>query len=243
MRNVIEIFNFIATQTKTTKKYDFVDKYGKSNVIIAAICMICLIVNSIFISEAKLNQIESSRLAVYLVNFLVGCQGVLGDIGSMSYAGVFVRGEWWRLIIHMYLHAGIWHVLFNVLALLYAGKVVEKKIGIWPYLLLYHVIAIVNALLMSLIFRDSVSVGASAGIFGMIGIVCVLKWKKDAVCTENLKRGEITYIVFFALLSLLLGLESFVTHAVAFVFGVIVGVVMVMLQKREKTYAKKDKNV
>ena len=70
MRNVIEIFNFIATQTKTTKKYDFVDKYGKSNVIIAAICMICLIVNSIFISEAKLNQIESSRLAVYLVNFL-----------------------------------------------------------------------------------------------------------------------------------------------------------------------------
>ena len=39
MRNVIEIFNFIATQTKTTKKYDFVDKYGKSNVIIAAICI------------------------------------------------------------------------------------------------------------------------------------------------------------------------------------------------------------
>ena len=110
-------------------------------------------------------------------------------------------------------------------------------------MILYHVIAVVNAILMSLIFRDSVSVGASAGIFGIIGIVCVLKWKKDAVCTENLKRGEITYIVFFALLSLLLGLESFVTHAVAFVFGVIVGAVMVMSQKREKTYAKKDKNV
>lgn len=234
MRNVIEIFNFIATQKKTTKKYNFVDKYGKSNVIIAAICMICLIVNSIFISEAKLNQIESSRLAVYLVNFLVGCQGVLGDIGTMSYTGVFVRGEWWRLIIHMYLHAGVWHMLFNILALLYAGKVVEKKIGSLPYLLLFHVTAIVNAILMCLNFRDSVSVGASAGIFGMIGIVCVLKWKKEAVCTENLKRGEITYIVFFALLSLLLGLESFVTHAVAFVFGVIVGGVMMTLKKREK---------
>lgn len=230
----MEIFNFIATQTKTTKKYNFVDKYGKGNVIIAVICMICLIVNSLFISETILSQIEASGWKVYIVNFLVGCQGVIGDIGTMSYAKVFGEGEWWRLIIHMYLHAGIWHVLFNVLALLYAGKVVEKKIGIWSYLILYHVIAVVNAILMSLIFRDSVSVGASASIFGMIGIVCVLNRKKDAVCTENLKRGEITYIVFFALLSLLLGLESFVTHAVAFVFGVIVGVVIVVLQKREK---------
>ncbi len=233
MRNVIEIFNFIATQTKTTKKYNFADKYGKANLIIAAICMICLIANSIFISEAKLNQIESSKLMVYIVNFLVGCQGVLGDIGTMSYTKVFADGEWWRLILHMYLHAGIWHVLFNVLALLYAGKVVEKKIGSLPYLLLYHVIAIVNAILMCLIFRDSVSVGASAGIFGMIGIVCVLKWKKDVVCSENLGRGEFRYIIFFSLISLVLGLESFVTHAVAFVFGGIVGVVLQKISKRE----------
>jgi rhomboid protease GluP len=160
------------------------------------------------------------------VNFLVGCQGVLGDIGTMSYTKVFVDGEWWRLILHMYLHAGIWHVLFNVLALLYAGKVVEKKIGKLPYLLLYHVLAIVNAILMCLIFRDSVSVGASAGIFGIIGIVCVLKWKKDAVCSENLQKGEFRYIIFFSLISLVLGFESFVTHAVALVFGVIVGVVV-----------------
>lgn len=211
----------------------FFDKYGMINVIIVAICMICLIANSIFISEAKLNQIEASELKVYIVNFLVGCQGVLGDIGTMSYAKVFVDGEWWRLVLHMYLHAGVWHVLFNVLALLFAGKVVEKKIGGLAYLLLYHVIAIANAILMCLIFPDSVSVGASAGIFGMIGIVCVLKWNKDVVCNENLKRGEGIYIIFFALLSLLLGLESFVTHAVAFVCGVIVGLALQRKTKRE----------
>ena len=231
MRNVNEIFNFIATQTKITKKYNFAEKYGKANTIMAVICMICLIVNSLFISEAKLSQIEAGGLKVYIVNFLVGCQGVLGDIGTMSYAKVFADGEWWRLILHMYLHSGIWHVLFNVLALLYAGKIVEKKIGSVPYLLLYHVIAIVNAIIMCLIFRDSVSVGASAGIFGMIGIVGVLKWKKDAVCSENLGKGEFRYIIFFSILSLVLGLESFVTHAVALVLGVIVGLV---LQKSKK---------
>ncbi len=218
---------------KKEKINAFFDKYGMLNVIIVAICMICLIANSVFISEAKLNQIEASELKVYIVNFLVGCQGVLGDIGALSYTKVFGDGEWWRLILHMYLHAGVWHALFNVLALLFAGKVVEKKIGRLAYLLLYHVIAIANAVLMCLIFPDSVSVGASAGIFGIIGIVCVLKWKRDTVCSENLKRGEVIYIIVFSLLSLLLGLESFVTHLNAFVFGVIVGLALQRQSGRE----------
>lgn len=217
---------------KKFKIQEFIDKYGMINVIIAAICIICLIANSLIISETKLSLIEADRLKIYVVNFLVGCQGILGDIGTMSHAKVFGDGEWWRLILHMYLHAGIWHMLFNILALLFAGKVVEKKIGSLPYLLLYHVIAVVNAIMMCLIFPDSVSVGASAGIFGMIGIVSVLKWKKDAVCGENLKRGEVIYIVVFSILSLLLGFESFVTHLNAFVFGVIAGLV---LKKRVKS--------
>ena len=216
----------IETKMGQTKKVNFAEKYGKITTFIAAICMLGLIVNSLFISETKLEQIDAGRFKIYLVNFLVGCEGILGDIGTMSYTKVFVDGEWWRLILHMYLHAGIWHVLFNVLALLYAGKVVEKKMGSLPYLLTYHGMAIVNAILMCLIFRDSVSVGASAGIFGMIGIVSVLKWKKDAVCSENLKKGELRYIVFFSVLSLVLGWESFVTHAVAFVLGVIVGLIV-----------------
>ena len=110
--------------------------------------------------------------------------------------------------------------------MLFAGKVVEKRIGNFFYFLLYHVIAVINAIIMSLIFPNSISVGASAGIFGMIGIVCVMKWKKDDICNVNLKKGEIIYIIVFSILSLLLGLESFVTHFVAFVLGIIVGLLI-----------------
>lgn len=128
-----------------------------------------------------------------------------------------------RLFSHMYLHAGVLHMAFNIFALLFAGKVVEKKLGSLPYLLLYHGIAVVNAVTMCFVFPDSVSVGASAGIFGMIGIVCVLRWRKDPVCLDNLKKKEIIYILCFAILSLLLGFESFVTHLVAFVLGIMAG--------------------
>ena len=79
---------------------------------------------------------------------------------------------------------------------------------------------------MCLIFPNSTSVGASAGIFGMIGIVCVMKVKKDDICNANLKKREIIYTIVFSILSLLLGLESFVTHLVAFVLGIIVGLLI-----------------
>lgn len=207
------------------------DKYGIANITIATICIIFLVVNSIIVSDVALNQLADNKIVAYILNFLAGCEGKLGSIGSMSKTKVFSDGEWWRLFFHMYLHAGILHMLFNVFALLFAGKIVEKKIGSLPYLLLYHAIAIVNSIIMCLIFPDSTSVGASAGIFGMIGIVCVMKLKKDAICKENLRMGEFIYIIVFSALSLLLGLESFVTHLVSFIFGVVVGL---LLRKKSK---------
>ena len=216
---------------ENSKKQSHIERYGKVNIIIAVLCAIFLVVNSVIVSESALNQLASNKYLAYILNFLAGCEGKLGTIGSMSNAKVFGDGEWWRLFLHIYLHAGVLHMLFNVFALLVAGKIVEKKIGSLPYLLLYHVIAVVNAIIMCLIFPDSTSVGASAGIFGMIGIVCAMKCKKDVVCNESLKKGELIYIIVFSVLSLLLGLESFVTHFVAFVFGIIAGF---LLQKKSK---------
>ena len=215
-----------------TKKQSLIDRYGKANIIIALLCVIFLIINSVIVSESALNQLASNKYLAYVLNFLAGCEGKLGYIGSMSKIKVFSEGEWWRLFLHVYLHAGVLHMLFNVFALLFVGKVVEKKIGSLPYLLLYHVIAVINAIIICFIFPESISVGASAGIFGMIGIVCVMKWKRDDVYNAILKKGELIYIMVFSILSLLLGLESFVTHFIAFVLGVIMGA---LLHKKPKT--------
>ena len=215
------------------KKQSLIKRYGKVNIIISILCVIFLVINSVIVSASALNQLNSNKYIAYILNFIAGCEGKLGTIGSMSKAKVFGDREWWRLFLHMYLHAGVLHMLFNVFALLFAGKVVEKKIGSLPYLLLYHVIAVVNASIMCFIFPNSISVGASAGIFGMIGVLCVMKWKKDPICNESLKKGEYIYIIVFSAMSLLLGLESFVTHFVAFVFGFVVGLLIQTKAKME----------
>ena len=71
-------------------------------------------------SESALSRLASNKYLAYILNFLAGCEGEIGTIGSMSNAKVFGDGEWWRLFLHM---------LFNVFALLVTGKVIEKKIG------------------------------------------------------------------------------------------------------------------
>ena len=172
------------------RKQNLNDRYGKINITIVTICVIFLVINSVIVSETALNQLASNKYVAYILNFIAGCEGKLGTIGSMSKAKVFGDGEWWRLFLHMYLHAGVLHMLFNIFSLLFVGKVVEKKIGSLSYLLLYHVIAVANAIIMCLIFPNSISVGASAGIFGMIGVLCVMKWKKDPICNENLHEIE-----------------------------------------------------
>ncbi|MBQ7782351.1 MAG: rhomboid family intramembrane serine protease, partial [Oscillospiraceae bacterium] len=114
---------------ENSKKQSHIERYGKVNIIIAVLCAIFLVVNSVIVSESALNQLASNKYLAYILNFLAGCEGKLGTIGSMSNAKVFGDGEWWRLFFHIYLHAGVLHMLFNVFELLVAGKIVEKKIG------------------------------------------------------------------------------------------------------------------
>ena len=61
--------------------------------------------------------------------------------------------------------------------------------------------------MVSRIFPNEVSVGASAGIFGLLGIAVI-------------------FLIIFSMLSLLLGLSSFIHHFSAFVIGLIAGLMI-----------------
>lgn len=199
-----------------------IDKYGKTAIIISFVCLCFFIFNSIFITNNDLLQLSDNKYAAWILNFLAGCEGILGDLGSMSKNAVFYEGQWWRLITHIYLHAGILHFLFNMFALMFSGKVVEKQIGFYKSILIFHIIAVINAVIMCFIFPDSVSVGASGGIFGFIGIISALKNFNKKV----LHKGELVYLIIFCALSLILGFESFLTHLIAFIIGFTTGLIL-----------------
>ena len=79
--------------------------------------------------KQALLEISDNVVVAYILNFLAGCQGLLGKFGSMSYENVFLNGQLWRCITHIYLHVGVIHVVMNMAALLIAGKYIEKEYG------------------------------------------------------------------------------------------------------------------
>ena len=201
-----------------------IDKYGLINVIISLICCVVFILNCLFITKASLININENIAIAWVLNFLAGCEGILGKWGSMSYATAFEELQLWRLVTHAYLHGGIIHMVFNLSALLVVGKYVEKQLGSVKYLTVYHIITIIDAVVVEgFLFTNSVSVGASGGIFGVIGIAFVMLMRKQL----RFKKSEIVWLIIFVLIASALGMATLLLHAFGFILGVISGLILI----------------
>ena len=47
--------------------------------------------------------------------------------------------RWWQPVTHMFMHAGVWHILFNMYTLVMFGMIVERVLGTKKYLILFFV--------------------------------------------------------------------------------------------------------
>ena len=100
---------------------------------------------------------------------------VLLRSGAM-YGGVLARHEYWRLVAYAFLHASMLHILINMACLVWWGGPLEGRIGSSYFLLIYFVSVIAGAL--AGVFTHPglyFTVGASAGISGILGALLCLK--------------------------------------------------------------------
>jgi len=88
--------------------------------------------------------------------------------GAKEPSRIFSQGEWWRLVTAGFLHASVIHILMNSWGLYDLGAQVEEVFGSGRYIVIYLVSSMFGFFVSSL-WSSSLSVGASAGIFGLIG--------------------------------------------------------------------------
>ena len=95
----------------------------------------------------------------------------LVDFGGNAVA-LTKRGEYYRLFTSIFLHAGIAHLLCNMYSLYVIGPQVESFYGKLKYLFIFLFSGVCGSLL-SVTFsgNQSVSVGASGAIFGLLGSI------------------------------------------------------------------------
>jgi membrane associated rhomboid family serine protease len=99
--------------------------------------------------------------------------GSLTDDGGVSQHFI-ADGEYWRLLTAGFLHAGLFHLATNMLSLWILGSMLEPAFGRWRFGLIYLVSLLCGSFGALLMSPDSVTVGASGAIFGLLGAAAVL---------------------------------------------------------------------
>lgn len=116
---------------------------------------------------------------------------------------LIVAGEYWRLLTAMFLHIGVFHLLFNGYALLVIGTEVERIFGPGRFAIIYFLSGLLGSL-ASYAFSFTLSAGASGAIFGVIGALAAF----FLLHRERLGawgRARLGNIVFLIIINLFLG--------------------------------------
>lgn len=115
------------------------------------------------------------------VNPMIGpSPQVLLELGALETRLMIDNNEWWRLITPMFLHAGLIHLAFNMLAMLLLMRTIERNHGLVATSALFVVSGIAANVISALMQPALILVGASGGIFAMLGLCVadiVLNWR------------------------------------------------------------------
>ncbi|KAK8599500.1 hypothetical protein V6N13_077421 [Hibiscus sabdariffa] len=97
------------------------------------------------------------------------CVARLQKLGALQWSKVVVNHQAWRLLTCIWLHAGVIHLLANMLSLVFIGIRLEQQFGFVRVGILYLLSGFGGSVLSSLFIRNSISVGASGALFGLLG--------------------------------------------------------------------------
>jgi membrane associated rhomboid family serine protease len=141
------------------------------------------------------------------------------------------QGEFYRLITVTLVHdpQDIFHLLFNMYALWYAGVLVERMYG--PGLMgFFYVLCGVAASVGSYVFGGAAaSVGASGAIFGLFGVVLVATRYHHAVLDQQ-SRAVASQVGMLIVLNLILGFSGiFPVDNAAHVGGLLSGMWLALI--------------
>jgi len=195
---------------------------------IMLVCTVCLIV-SIGLNGWTIEPLTQ--------NPMIGPSAqVLIQMGAKQTSLIVNDGEWYRVFTPMFLHAGIIHYIINMLALWFIGSAVEQSHGFFAAALLFILPAVGGTLFSALFLPEYISVGASGGIFGLIGACLadiISNWGLLFSKVVNNKEGRrfrhikvLIWLVLDIILNIVIGLTPFVdnfTHMGGMLYGFLCG--------------------
>ncbi len=115
-----------------------------------------------------------------------------------KYGPAIADGEWWRLVIPMFMHIGVFHLLTNSIGLLIFGSMAEQFLGSRTYLVIYLLTGLLGNVL-SYVVSPNLGAGASGAVFGVIGAFAVYLLLNRRVMGEMANQVLLMVVIIVAL--------------------------------------------
>jgi len=120
------------------------------------------------------------------------------QLGASHPYGIFTEHQWWRLVMAMFLHGGLIHIGFNMMALMQFGPALEELYGSARYLFLYVVTGATGFLVSAWI--GHFSLGASGALLGLVGAMLAVTTKRGGSFMRELRSRLISSVVILFLI-------------------------------------------
>lgn len=101
---------------------------------------------------------------------------VLYNSGAKYTYSISKKGHVHRLLVPMFLHANAFHLIMNVLGLLWYGCITEYMIGPISYIIVLFLGSVGGSAFSAVLSPYSLSVGASSAVFALLAVCGVLLW-------------------------------------------------------------------
>jgi rhomboid protease GluP len=119
-----------------------------------------------------------------------------------KYRAAILAGEWWRLVTAGFLHGGLMHIAMNMWVFYDLGPQVEEIYGTRRFLVIY-LLSSAGGFVASTYWSNSLSIGASAALFGLIGAMIALGVRSKTSMGMAIRGMYIRYAIGGLLFGLL----------------------------------------
>lgn len=153
----------------------------------------------------------------------------LEKMGALEWDKVVHGHQGWRLITCMWLHAGVVHVLANMLSLIFIGIRLEQQFGFVRVGIIYLVSGFGGSIMSSLFIQQNISVGASGALFGLLGAM-LSELLTNWTIYSNKIAALLTLVVIIAInlaVGILPHVDNF-AHIGGFMSGFLLGFVFLL---------------
>ncbi|KAL7182963.1 hypothetical protein ACSBR1_041617 [Camellia fascicularis] len=153
----------------------------------------------------------------------------LEKLGALEWNKVAHGHQGWRLITCIWLHAGVVHLLANMLSLVFIGIRLEQQFGFVLVGAIYLLSGVGGSILSSLFIQRSISVGASGALFGLLGAMLSELLTNWTIYTN--KAAALFTLVIIIVINLAVGILPHVdnfAHIGGFLTGFLLGFILLL---------------